>query len=76
MISPMIFGSNFFLSSEGDYIIIVVKVMKNITSNNFGRDLLKASDDFTISILPVFKVHVRVMWLLSTSIFAAFRRLL
>lgn len=48
--------------------------MKNITSNSFGRDLLKTSNDFTISILPVFKVHVRVMRLLSTSIFAAFRR--
>ena len=48
--------------------------MKNITSNSFGRDLLEASNDFTISILPVFKAHVRVMRLLSTSIFAAFRR--
>lgn len=48
--------------------------MRNITSNNFGRDLLKASNDFTISVSPVFKVHIRVMRLLSTSIFAAFRR--
>ena len=54
--------------------MIVLKIMRNITSNNFGRDLLKASNDFTISILPVFKAHVRVMRLLSTSIFAAFRR--
>ena len=76
MISPLIFGYNLFLSSEGDYVIIVIKVMKNITSNSFGRDLLEDSNDFTISILPVFKVHVRVMRLLSTSIFAAFRRLL
>ena len=68
IISPLIIESNFFLSSEGDYFITVVKVMRNITSNNFGRDLLKASNDFTISVSPVFKVHVRVMRLLSTSI--------
>ena len=52
--SPLIIGSNFFLSSEGDYFITVVQVMRNITSNNFGRDLLKASNDFTISVSPVF----------------------
>lgn len=52
--SPLIIGSNFFLSSEGDYFITVVQVMRNITSNNFGRDLVKASDDFIISVSPVF----------------------
>ena len=52
--SPLIIGSNFFLSSEGDYFITVVQVIRNITSNNFGRDLLKASNDFTISVSPVF----------------------
>ena len=52
--SPLIIGSNFFLSSEGDYFITVVQVMRNITSNNFGRDLLKASNDFIISVSPVF----------------------
>ena len=52
--SPLIIESNFFLSSEGDYFITVVQVIRNITSNNFGRDLLKASNDFIISVSPVF----------------------